>query len=64
MPQISLTDWVDFVISAGPPQFTKVKELAGRGEYDPRRDFWKPLREGLRNHHQIGAKLENILLGL
>jgi hypothetical protein len=64
MPEISLTDWVDFVITAGPPQFTKVKELASRGEYDPRFDFWKPLREGLQNYHQGKAKLENSLLGL
>ena len=64
MPEISLTDWVDFVITAGPPQFTKVKELAGRGEYDPRFDFWKPLREGLQNYHQGRAKLDEVLSGL
>jgi hypothetical protein len=62
MPEISLTDWVDFVITAGPPQFTKVKELAARGEYDPRFDFWKPLREGLQSHHQGRTKLEDVLL--
>jgi hypothetical protein len=64
MPEISLTDWVDFVIIAGPPQFTKVKELAARGEYDPRCDFWKPLREGLQNYHQGKARLDEVLLGL
>ena len=64
MPEISLTDWVDFVITAGPPQFTKVKELAARGEYDPRFDFWRPLREGLQNHHQGKAKLEDVIPGL
>jgi hypothetical protein len=64
MPEISLTDWVDFVITAGPPQFTKVKELAARGEYDPRFDFWKPLREGLQSDHQGRTKLEDVLLGL
>jgi len=64
MPGISLTDWVDFVITAGPGQFTKVKDLVGRGEYDPRFDFWKPLREGLQNHHQGRLRLEDILVGL
>lgn len=48
MPEISLTDWVDFVITAGPPQFTKVKELAVRGEYDPRFDFGSRFAKGFR----------------
>ena len=64
MPEISLTDWVDFVISAGPARFRKVKELAARDDYDPRFDFWKPLREGLRNHHQGKTTLEQILVPL
>jgi hypothetical protein len=64
MPDISLTDWVDFVITAGPPRFTKVKELTTRAEYDPRFDFWKSLREGLQSHHQGRTTLEEILVVL
>jgi hypothetical protein len=64
MPEISLTDWVDFVISAGPTRFRKVKELATRDDYDPRFDFWKPLREGLQNHHQGKTTLEQIVVAL
>jgi hypothetical protein len=64
MPEISLTDFVDFAIKNGPAQFTKVKELAKRGEYDPRFDFWRPLREGIQAHHQDKAALDGIVKGL
>jgi hypothetical protein len=64
MPEISLTDFVDFTIKAGPAQFTKVKEIFGRGPYDPRFDFWKPLREGIQDHHQLGKSLDSLLSGL
>ena len=45
MPEISLTDFVDFVIKAGSPKLTKVRELVNRGGYSPAFDFWKTLRE-------------------
>lgn len=64
MPQISLTDWVDFVIASGPAQLTKVKALVARPEYDPKFDFWKSLREGLQSHHQNGTKLDVVLASL
>ena len=46
---ISMTTFVDFAIASGPPQLTivrKAKREYGR-EYDPQRDFCKPLRESL-----------------
>jgi len=64
MPDISLTDFVDFAIKAGPAQLTKVRELARRGDYDPRCDFWKPLRECIQDSHAKKRKLEDALLGL
>jgi hypothetical protein len=33
LPEISLTDFVDFVIKAGSPKLTKVRELVNREEY-------------------------------
>ncbi|MCY9530535.1 hypothetical protein M5X04_14530 [Paenibacillus alvei] len=50
--QISLTDFVDFVIKTGPPRLTKVKEVKNRDEYHPAFDFWKPLRDGLEVFHK------------
>ena len=64
MPTISLTDFVDFAIAAGPSQLTKVREIANRGGYDPKFDFWKQLREGIRKLHENGTKLDPVLVGL
>ncbi|MCB9763072.1 MAG: hypothetical protein H6739_24945 [Alphaproteobacteria bacterium] len=51
MPEISLTDFVDFVTRSGSPKLTKVRQIRNREEYDPIRDFWKELREGLVRFH-------------
>lgn len=56
MPDISLTDFVDFVIKSGTPKLTKVREIKNRGDYDPAWDFWKQLREGIQNFHRAGGK--------
>ncbi len=50
MPEISLTDFVDFSISTPHRQLSKVREIANRGPYDPRFDFWKPMRECIQDH--------------
>jgi hypothetical protein len=52
VPDISITDFVDFVSRTGPPKITKVAEIFNRGEYVPARDFWKPLRESICNFHE------------
>ncbi len=54
MPEISLTDFVDFVVKSGKPKLTKVKQIKERPEYDPATDFWKPLREGIVKIHRTG----------
>lgn len=64
MPDISLTDFVDFAISTPPSQLTKVRQLCNRGAYDPRFDFWKALREGVHEFHQKGNRLDLVLVGL
>lgn len=45
MNNVSLTYFVDFVLKAGTPKITVVKEFKGRDEYDPQTDFYKSLRE-------------------
>ena len=42
MPDISLTDFVDFATTTPPSQLTKVRQLCSRGVYDPRFDWFKP----------------------
>lgn len=50
MPEIGLTDFVDFALKAGPTQLTKVRELKMRPDYDPARDYWKRLRDWIIAH--------------
>jgi hypothetical protein len=61
MVQISMTDFVDFVISSGSPKLTKVRQVKGRGDYDPATDFWRPLRDGLVAFHANGGTDKAIL---
>jgi hypothetical protein len=62
--KISLTDFVDFATRSGKSQFTKVKELFARGEYDPRTDFWKPLRDCIPAFHRGKRTLESVVATL
>lgn len=52
MPDISLTDFIDFVASTGTPRLTKVRNAKCRDPYDPRFDYWKQLREALVAYHE------------
>lgn len=56
MIQISLTEFVDFVAKSGTPKLTVVKQVKERHGigYDPRFDFYKPLREGIVALHKAG----------
>lgn len=65
MPDISLTDFVDFVIKSGTPKLTKAREIKSRPPYEPVMDFWKKLREGIQKFHRGGvtnnAELDKIV---
>lgn len=52
MPDISLTDFVDFAISSGAPKLTKVRTVKNRGDYDPAKDFYRLLRNRIIDFHQ------------
>lgn len=54
MPNISLTDFVDFTISSGAPKLTKVRTVKNRGNYDPAKDFYRLLRMRMIDFHQRG----------
>ena len=68
MPEISLTDFVDFVVKSGTPKLTKVRQVKDRVQYDPAMDFWKPLRDAIIGHHKAGRTnkndLDRIITGL
>jgi len=55
MPDISLTDFVDFVIKSGTPKLTKVRAIKNRPEYEPAIDYWRQLREGIKDFHRAGG---------
>ena len=63
VPEISLTDFVDFVIKAGSPKLTKVRELFNRGEYSPAFDYWKQLRDHIADTHQGKQRIGSVLAG-
>lgn len=56
--QISLTDFVDFVLKTGTPRLTKVREIKDRDEYHPAFDFWRQLREGIEELHRSGYHVD------
>lgn len=68
MPEISLTDFVDFVSISGSARLTRVRDILDRGEYDPIRDFWRELRNGLVAWHASGVadrrNIEELLNGV
>ncbi|MCB9742518.1 MAG: hypothetical protein H6740_07965 [Alphaproteobacteria bacterium] len=53
MPEISLTDFVDFVTRNGTPRLTKVRQIRRRGDYQPIHDFWRDMRGALVEHHRL-----------
>jgi hypothetical protein len=55
MPQLSLTDFVHIVFSSGSAKASKVARLKARPGYQPKFDFYKPLREAIIRAHKDGA---------
>jgi len=54
MNKISLTDFVDIASKSGTPKATKVAQVKARPDYDPRFDFYKPIREQITEVHRTG----------
>lgn len=55
---VSLTDFVDFLIRSGTTKATKVKEIKYRTGYTPATDYWRTLREGLKEFHRLSKPIE------
>ena len=68
MPDVSLTDFVDFVGKSGNPKLTLVRQIKDRGEYSPAEDFWRRLRNGIVEFHEKGhadkKRLDRLATGL
>lgn len=67
MDKVSLTYFVDFVLKSGMPNATVVQNFKQRGDYDPRADFYKRVREAIVEMHRKGQSprdLEAILARL
>jgi hypothetical protein len=55
MPEISLTDFVDFAAAAGKVKYNKLKAIKNRPDYEPAFDFYKQVREGIVDCMRSGA---------
>jgi hypothetical protein len=69
MIEITLTEFVDFVIKSGSPKVTVVKNCKKRHQetYDPKTDFYKKLRDGIVDFHrraQPKAALDALVHGI
>lgn len=65
MPTILLTEFVDIAHASGTPKATRVAEAKHRPKYDPRFDFYKPVRETVVTAHEkgLGRAAIRVVLG-
>jgi hypothetical protein len=49
--EISLTDFIDFLVTVGKPRLTKVRNLKTRPAYKPHFDHWKDMRDAIIAFH-------------
>lgn len=47
MPEISLTDFVDFATATGKAKYNKLKAIKNRPNYEPAFDFYRQVRKGI-----------------
>lgn len=59
--EVSLSEFVDFILKSGIPRMTHVKNLQGRGQYSPATDYYKGLREAIVEFHSGGSADGSIL---
>lgn len=57
MPKISVTVFTSYVIASGSPKQTVVENEKKKGDYDPQTDFWRLLRQAIRDMHRDGRSI-------
>lgn len=66
MPNLSLTDFVDFAVSNDPiAKINKLTKIKNRPDYEPAFDYWKPLRDNIIATHKNSLEknsLDDVLL--
>lgn len=67
--EVTLTTFMDFVVASGTKKITCVRDAKKQYDrgYDPRFDFYRPLREGIIEMHKKGrepSSLSNVLANL
>ena len=55
LTEISMTTFADFVLKAGTPKATVVRQWKKRSSYHPSSDYYKALRESIVECHSSGA---------
>lgn len=48
-PSIGLTQFTDFTMKGSTAKTKFVKDIKYQGDYHPIKDYWKALRDGLKN---------------
>jgi hypothetical protein len=59
--EISLTEFVDFIVKTGTPRMTHVNALRKRVPYSPATDYYKGMREAIVEFHSNGSQDPSIL---
>lgn len=58
-PEISLTDFADFIFKSGTTRLTHVKNLKARRNYHPASDYWRQLRENIIEEHPTSSDVDD-----
>lgn len=58
--EISLTDFVDFVLNSGGAQQKKVREIKQQNAYDPANDHYRQMRNGIIRMHQYNDPVQKL----
>lgn len=58
--EISLTDFVDFVLNSGVAQQKKVRDIKARHAYDPTNDHYGQIRRGIVRMHQYNDPVQRL----
>ncbi len=62
MADITFTDFMNIVQSAGVTKFSKIQNVKSRGAYSPSKDYYKPLRQKIIELCESSGNIEDVSL--